>query len=63
MREALPIYEDIMLATVEKFLSKNFYNDVFYVKEKLQKQFMADFNKSLESGRVKKTRFREFLIQ
>jgi len=63
MRETLPVYENIMVATVETLMSKHFFNDIIYVKEKLRKQFMSDFNKSLQGGRVKTARFREFLIQ
>jgi len=63
MRKTLPVYENIMVASIEDLMSKQFYNDIIYVKEKLRKQFMADFNKSLQGGRVRKARFREFFIQ
>ena len=63
MRKTLPVYENIMVASVEDLMRKQFYNDIIYVKEKLRKQFMADFNKSLQGGRVRKARFREFFIQ
>jgi hypothetical protein len=63
IREALPVYEKIMVDTVEKFLEKKFYNDILYVKEKLQKQLQKNFNKSIKGGRVKKAKFKEFTIQ
>ena len=63
MRDTLPVYENIMVASVESLMNNQFYNDIIYVKEKLRKQFMADFNNSLQGGSVKKARFREFLIQ
>ena len=63
MRETLPVYENIMVAGVEGLTSNQFFNDIIYVKEKLRKKFMSDFNASLQGGRVSKVRFREFLIQ
>lgn len=63
IQDALPVYEKIMIATVEKFLDKKFYNDILYVKEKLRKQIQNDINKSLRKGRVKRTKFNDFLVQ
>ena len=63
MRETLPVYENILVAGVEGLTSNQFFNDIIYVKEKLRKKFMSDFNESLQGGRVSKARFREFLIQ
>jgi predicted Zn finger-like uncharacterized protein len=63
MRETLPVYENILVAGVEGLTSNQFFNDIIYVKEKLRKKFMSDFNESLQEGRVSKARFREFLIQ
>ena len=69
MREAMPVFEKIMVKTVENFLSKKmkkekkFYNDILYVREKLQKKLTISFNKGLKGGRVKKVKFKEFLIQ
>jgi hypothetical protein len=63
MRETLPVYENILVAGVEGLTSNQFFNDIIYVKEKLKKKFMSDFNESLQGGRVSKARFREFLIQ
>ena len=63
VREALPIYEKIMINTVEDFLRRKFYDDVLYVKEKLQKRLLVAMNKSIQGGRVKKTKFTDFAIQ
>ena len=64
IREALPVYEQIMVATVERFLQRKFYNDILYVKEKLQRRLQKDFNKKLTGdGRIKKVKFTDFLIQ
>ena len=61
---ALPIFEEITLLTVEKFLKRKFYNDIIYVKEKLQKRLKLAFNKKIKGGtRIKKIKFQEFLIQ
>ncbi|MBI4389406.1 MAG: hypothetical protein HY580_04430, partial [Nitrospinae bacterium] len=63
VRNNLPIYEKITVQTVEEFLQRKFYNDILYVKEKLQKKLEVAYNKSIQGGRVKKTKFKEFLIQ
>ena len=64
VREALPVFEKITLATVEKLLAKKFFNDILYVQEKLKKNLQANFNKTLEGGgRVKKINFKEFTVQ
>ena len=63
VRESLPVYEEIMNQTVEDLLRRKFYNDVLYVKEKLQKRLQTAMNKSLKNGRVKKTKFVDFAIQ
>ena len=64
IREALPVFERLTLEGVEELLNKKFYNDVLYVKEKLQKKFRKDINAKLEGGgRVKKVKFKEFSIQ
>ena len=63
VRESLPVYEEIMNRTVEDFLQRKFYNDILYVKEKLQKRLQTAMNKSLRNGRVKKTKFTDFAIQ
>jgi predicted Zn finger-like uncharacterized protein len=63
VRGSLPVYEEIMNKTVEDFLRRKFYNDILYVKEKLQKRLQTAMNKSLKNGRVRKTKFTEFAIQ
>lgn len=63
VRAALPIYEKIMINTIEEFLKRKFYDDVLYVKEKLQKRLLVAMNKSIQGGRVKKTKFIDFAIQ
>ena len=63
VRAALPIYEKIMIQTVEEFLKRKFYDDVLYVREKLQKRLLVAMNKSIQGGRVKKTKFTDFAIQ
>jgi len=63
VRESLPVYEEIMNQTVEDFLRRKFYNDILYVKEKLQKRLQTAMNRSLKNGRVRKTKFLDFAIQ
>ncbi len=63
VRETLPAYEQIVNQTVEEFLNRKFYNDILYVKEKLQKRLHTVMNKSLQNGRVRKTKFVDFAIQ
>ena len=63
VRDALPIYEKIMIQTVEDFLKRKFYDDVLYVREKLQKRLLVAMNQSIQGGRVKKTKFTDFAIQ
>ncbi len=63
VRESLPVYEDILNQTVEDFLRRKFYNDILYVKEKLQKRLQTAMNQSLKNGRVRKTKFTDFAIQ
>jgi hypothetical protein len=63
VRESLPVYEEIMNQTVEDFLRRKFYNDILYVKEKLQKRLQTAMNQSLKNGRVRKAKFTDFAIQ
>ena len=61
---ALPVFEEITVLTVEQFLKRKFYNDILYVKEKLQKRLKLAYNKKIEGDtRVKKIKFEDFLIQ
>ena len=63
VRDSMPVYEEIMTQTVEDLLRRKFYNDVLYVKEKLQKRLQTAMNKSLKNGRVRKAKFIDFAIQ
>jgi hypothetical protein len=63
VRESLPVYEEIVNQTVEDFLQRKFYNDILYVKEKLQKRLQTAMNKSLKTGRVRKAKFVDYAIQ
>ena len=63
IREALPIYQKATMNTVERFLKNKFYNDIFYVKEKLQRRLQTNFNAKMEGGQIKKVKFTEFTIK
>jgi flagellar basal body-associated protein FliL len=64
VREALPIFENITVNTVEQLLENKFYNDILYIKEKLQKDILKAFNNKISGGgRVKRVRFKDFIIQ
>ena len=63
IREALPIYQKTTINVVERFLKNKFYNDIFYVKEKLQRQLQSNFNSKMEGGQIKKVKFTEFVLK
>ncbi|MBT5375984.1 MAG: hypothetical protein HOL15_04140, partial [Nitrospinaceae bacterium] len=64
MQTALPLFEETTVKTIERFLAKKFYNDILYVKEKLEKRLQIAYNKRIDSeGRVKKIKFSDFVIQ
>ncbi|MFQ5451785.1 MAG: hypothetical protein ACE5E9_14260, partial [Nitrospinaceae bacterium] len=64
VRGALPVFEKITVRTVEQVLERKFFNDILYVKEKLQKKLQKNYNKVIEGGgKVKKIKFKEFEIQ
>ena len=64
IKETLPIYEKATMSTVELFLKNKFYNDIFYVKEKLQRRLQKSFESKMEStGRIKKVKFAEFVVK
>ena len=64
LQNGLPLFEEITVQTVEKFLNRKFYNDILYVKEKLQKRLIVAYNNKIEGdSRVKKIRFQHFLIK
>ena len=64
IKETLPVYEKTTMSTVELFLKNKFYNDIFYVKEKLQRRLQKSFESKMEStGRIKKVKFAEFVVK
>jgi len=63
IKEALPIYQKVTTSTVEQFLKNKFYNDIFYVKEKLQRRLQTNFNAKMEGGQIKKVKFTEFVVK
>ncbi len=63
VRESMPVYEEIMNQTVEDLLRRKFYNDILYVKEKLQKRLQTAMNKSIKNGHVRTAKFIDFAIQ
>ncbi len=63
VRNAFPVYEKIMVSTVESFFQRRFYNEVLFAKEKLRKKLKKEFEKYIENGEIKKTNFTEFAIQ
>jgi len=63
VRESMPVYEEIMNQTVEDLLRRKFYNDILYVKEKLQKRLQTAMNKSIKNGHVRTAKFVDFAIQ
>ena len=64
LQNGLPLFEEITVQTVEKFLNRKFYNDILYVKEKLQKRLKVAYNNKIEGdSRVKKIKFQDFLIK
>ena len=64
LQNGLPLFEEITVQTVEKFLNRKFYNDILYVKEKLQKRLIVAYTNKIEGdSRVKKIRFKDFLIK
>ena len=64
IKAALPIYEKATMSTVERFLKNKFYNDIFYVKENLQRRLQKSFESKMAStGRIKKVKFEEFVVR
>jgi hypothetical protein len=64
IKETLPVYEKATMSTVELFLKNKFYNDIFYVKEKLQRRLQKSFESKMEStGRIKKVKFADFVVK
>ncbi len=63
VRKALPVYENVMVSTVERFFKQRFYTDVVYAKEKLRDRLQEAFNKNIENGKIRKASFTDFAIQ
>ena len=64
IRKATPVYEQIMVATIESFLRNKSYNDILDVNEKLQRRLQNNFNQKIKGGgRIKKVTFKDFIIQ
>ena len=64
LQNGLPLFEEITIQIVENFLNRKFYNDILYVKEKLQKRLKIAYNKKIKGdSRVKKIKFKDFLIK
>jgi len=52
------------MSTIELFLKGKYYNDIFYVKEKLQRRLKKVFDDKMGStGRIKKVKFAEFAVK
>ena len=64
IRKATPVYEQIMVATIESFLRNKSYNDILDINEKLQQRLQNNINQKIEGdGRIKKVTFKNFIIQ
>jgi flagellar basal body-associated protein FliL len=64
VRKAAPVYEQIMVATIEGFLRNKSYNDILDINEKLQRRLQNNINQKIEGdGRIKKVTFKNFIIQ
>ena len=64
IRKATPVYEQIMVATIESFLRNKSYNDILDINEKLQRRLQNNINQKIEGdGRIKKVTLKNFIIQ
>ena len=64
IRKATPVYEQIMVATIESFLRNKSYNDILDINEKLQRKLQNNLNQKTKGGeRIKKVTFKDFVIQ
>ena len=64
IRKATPVYEQIMVTTIESFLRNKSYNDILDINEKLQRRLQNNINQKIEGdGRIKKVTFKNFIIQ
>ncbi|MDP6737080.1 MAG: hypothetical protein QF732_11380, partial [Nitrospinaceae bacterium] len=64
IRKATPVYEQIMVATIESFLRNKSYNDTLDIDEELLKRLQNNINQKIEGdGRIKKVTLKNFIIQ
>ena len=67
IRKATPIYEQIMVGTIESFLRNRSYNDILDINEELQRMLYYNVNQIIrgsgDSGRIRKITFKNFIIQ
>lgn len=63
VREALPIFENATVDTIDSLLENKFFNDILYVKEKMKTELKTAFNDIIVGGRVKRVQFEDFLVQ
>ena len=64
IRKATPVYEQIMVGTIESFLRNKSYNDILDINEKLLQRLQNNINQKIEGdGRIKKVTFKNFMIR
>jgi predicted Zn finger-like uncharacterized protein len=64
IRKATPVYEQIMVGTIESFLRNKSYNDILDINEKLLQRLQNIINQKIEGdGRIKKVTFKNFIVQ
>jgi len=63
VRQALPVFENATMTTVDTMFENKFFNDILYVKEKLRTNLKTAYNDIIVGGRVKRVHFEDFLIQ
>ena len=64
IRKATPVYEQIMVTTIEGFLGNKSYNDILDTNEELLQRLQNNINQKIEGdGRIKKVTFKNFMIQ
>ncbi|MFQ5481140.1 MAG: hypothetical protein ACE5ER_00170 [Nitrospinaceae bacterium] len=57
-KNVLPIYERLMVSTVENFLKRKFYEDILYAQEKLSARLEKSINKKLKKDKIKIAKIR-----
>jgi len=64
IRKATPVYEQIMVTTIESFLRNKSYDDILDINEKLQRKLQNNINQKIKGdGRIKKVTFKNFMIR